>query len=73
MILEQVAATMDVVGKVMVSYAVIKVHHRMLKEHQMDEAVYREIKTEQKMGFVSIGLMVGAYLLKLLVQAGLLS
>ena len=64
---------MDVVGKVLVSYAVIKVHHRMLKERQMDDIAYNEIKTEQKMGFISIGLMVGAYLVKMLLSAGILS
>ena len=68
----QIADTMDVIGKVLVSYAVIKVHHRMLKEHQMDDAVYNEIKAEQTLGFVSIGLMVGAYVLKMLAHAGII-
>jgi len=70
--IEQIAATMDIVGKVLVSYSVIKVHHRMLKEHQMDDAVYKEIKSEQTLGFISIGLMVGGYLLKMLVEIGIL-
>lgn len=67
-----IAATLDVVGKILVSYTVLKVHHRMLEEHQMDDRVFREIKTEQKIGMVGILLMVAAYLLKIVSLYGLI-
>ncbi|MBU0625708.1 hypothetical protein KKF05_05200 [Patescibacteria group bacterium] len=59
---------MDVVGKILLSYTVLKVHRRMLKEHKMDKAVYREIKIEQLLGIIGICLMVGAYLIKILAE-----
>ncbi len=32
--------TLDLVGKVLVSYTVIAVHYRFRKEHKIDEAVF---------------------------------
>ncbi|MFC1639024.1 hypothetical protein ACFL26_02010 [Patescibacteria group bacterium] len=73
MVIAEIAvATLDVVGKILVSYTVLQVHHRMLVEHKMDEIVFNEIKAEQRIGMLGIALMVAAYLLKLLLLGDVL-
>ena len=72
MIWDQVSATLDVIGKVLVSYTVLKVHHRMLKEHKFDDAVYKDIRQEQIMGIIGIILMLVAYGIKMLELTGLI-
>lgn len=60
-----IAATCDFLGKLMVSYTAIAVHHRFRKEHRIDEKVFLEMKREQVIGIIGIGLMFAAYLLEL--------
>ncbi|MFC1649465.1 hypothetical protein ACFL2C_01970 [Patescibacteria group bacterium] len=59
------SATLDILGKVMVSYTAIAVHYRVWKEHKMDEAVFGEMKKERVIGALGIIFMVLAYLIKL--------
>lgn len=66
------AATLDIVGKILVSYTVLKVHYRLLKEHRIDDAVCAEMRFEHVIGYLGIGLMIGAYLLKMLHSAGVI-
>lgn len=41
---------LDVIGKVMVAYAALRVHRRFWKEHKVDEFVFRAMKREQIIG-----------------------
>jgi len=59
------SSTLDLIGKVMISYTALAVHFRMLKEHKMDEQVYKEIRRERIIGVLGIIFMVAAYLIKL--------
>ena len=56
--------TIDVVGKVLIAYTAIRVHHRFWQEHKIDKAVFAEMHHEQKLGFVGIGLIIIGYLLQ---------
>jgi rRNA processing protein Gar1 len=57
--------TLDVVGKVLVAFMAIRVHHRVWQEHKVDGVVFKAMKKEQGLGFLGIGMMVMGYLLQL--------
>jgi len=61
---EFIGFTLDVVGKIMVAFTAIMVHHRFRKEHKIDEKVFRAMKREQVIGVIGITLIVVGYLLQ---------
>lgn len=63
--MEFLSHTLDVIGKVLISYTVISVHYRFRKEHKIDEAVFSQMKREQVIGIIGIILIIVGYLLKL--------
>jgi len=52
------AATLDVMGTVLIGWAALRVHHRVLNEHKIDKRVFRVMRLEQKLGAVGILLVV---------------
>lgn len=64
--MEIVAETLDIIGKIMISYTAVMVHYRFRKEHQIDEKVFGEMRREQIIGIIGIIFMVAAYILKLI-------
>jgi len=72
MVLDQLAATLDIIGKIMVSYTVLIVHRRMMTEHKFDVIVENEIKHEQVVGVLGIVLMVAGYVVKMLMYNSLI-
>lgn len=55
------AKTLDIVGKLMIAYTALMVHHRVLREHKIDKSVFRMMKREQAVGIAGVLLMVIAY------------
>ena len=64
MSIEFVGFTIDVVGKVMVAFTAIMVHHRFRKEHKIDERVFRSMKREQLLGIIGISFIILGFLLQ---------
>jgi len=60
-----VGATVDLLGKIMVAYTALRVHHRVRQEHKIDKRVFAEMRREFVLGFLGIGLMILGYLLQL--------
>jgi len=56
---------LDVIGKLLVAFTAIMVHHRVLKEHQIDRRVFRSMKREQRVGIVGVGLIIIGFFLQL--------
>lgn len=56
---------LDVIGKVMVAYAAIKVHRRFWKEHKVDGLVFRAMKREQIIGILGIALIIIGFVLQI--------
>ncbi|MDP3995439.1 MAG: hypothetical protein Q8P78_02385, partial [bacterium] len=54
----------DVVGKLMIAFMAVVVHHRMLNEHRIDRAVFKIMKEEQKLGILGIVLIIVGYALQ---------
>lgn len=64
--MEILGSTLDMLGKVMVSFTVLRVHFRFWKEHRVDEKVFSEMKKERFIGMIGIGLMILGYVIELI-------
>lgn len=56
--LELIGFVLDTLGKLMVSYTTVRVHFRFWKEHQVDDAVFKEMHREQIIGIIGIVLII---------------
>ena len=61
--IEFLGHTLGLVGTVMISYTAIAVHHRVWKEHKIDDKVFRSMKTERTIGVLGIVFIILGYLL----------
>ncbi|HBB56796.1 TPA: hypothetical protein DEW47_03065 [Patescibacteria group bacterium] len=57
--------TIGLIGKIMVAFTAIAVHHRFLKEHKVDEGVFKTMKREQFVGILGVILMIIGYFLEI--------
>ena len=64
--IEILIETLRSIGGIMVGLTAISVHHRVLKEHQIDEKVYSEMKREQIVGVTGLLLMFLSFILQLI-------
>lgn len=64
--LEIIGRTIDVIGKIMVAFTAIMVHHRFLEEHQVDEQVFKTMKRERYVGIVGMIMMVMGYVIEII-------
>lgn len=60
------AETLDVVGTVLIGWAALRVHYRVLHEHKIDREVFRVMKFEQGLGVLGICLIIVGYLWRML-------
>ena len=60
-----IGSIFDVVGKVMVAFTAIAVHHRLRKEHKIDEFVFKAMKLEQIIGLLGIAFIIIGFFLQL--------
>lgn len=63
--MELVIKTIDIVGKVMIAFTAIMVHHRVLAEKRVDAKVLVEMRHEQIIGVIGVILIILAYLLEI--------
>lgn len=57
--------TLDTIGKVMVAFTAIMVHYRFLREHQVNERVFKIMKREQAIGVLGVILIIIGYFLQI--------
>jgi hypothetical protein len=62
--MEFLGFTLDVIGKLMVGFTAIMVHHRFLLEHKVDEFVFQTMKRERLLGVIGIILIILGYILQ---------
>lgn len=63
--MELLGHTLDLIGKVLISYTAIAVHYRFRKEHRIDENVFRSMRNEQVIGVIGIVLIMIGYFLEI--------
>ena len=64
--MEIIAYTFDFVGKLLIAFTAVMVHHRVQKEHKIDKRVFDEMKRERMLALIGIALMALGYLLHVL-------
>ena len=64
-ILNILGFTLDVIGKIIVAYTALAVHHRFRHEHKVDNAVFNAMKKEHNYALLGIALIILGYLLQL--------
>jgi hypothetical protein len=62
--IEFIALTLEMLGAVFVAYAALRVHHRVRKEHKIDNAVIRTMGREQFVGWGGVLMIVTSYIIK---------
>lgn len=60
-----ITITLDTLGKVMVAFTALRVHHRVLKEHKIDKIVFFEMRHEQVIGILGVLFIIIAYGMKM--------
>lgn len=55
---ETIVILLDTLGTIMVAYAALRVHHRVLHEHKIDNQVFRVMKHEQRVGVVGVCIII---------------
>jgi len=63
--MELLGFTLDILGKVMIAFTALMVHHRFRKEHKVDERIFRSMRREQVIGVIGIALIIVGFLLQL--------
>ena len=58
--------TLDLIGKLLIGFTAIRVNHRVLHEHKIDEAVFKSMKKEQRFGILGIVFLVAGFIIQLL-------
>lgn len=64
--IEYIATTLDFIGKLLIAYTALRVHHRFLSEHRVDKLVFKAMKKEQRLGVLGIVFIVAGYFLQVL-------
>ena len=58
---------LEAAGTVLIAYAALRVHHRFLHEHTVDEQVFKTMKVEQRIGIFGVVLVITGFILRLFV------
>lgn len=54
MLMEDMGLIIHTVGELAVAYTVLRVHHRVLNEHKIDDQVFRIMRIEQIIGLCGV-------------------
>ena len=63
--MELIGFTLDIIGKVMIAFTALMVHHRFAKEHKVDEKVFAIMQREKIIGVFGSILMILGFLMQL--------
>jgi len=63
--IEITSLILDTLGTLMIAFAALRVHHRVLNEHKIDGHVFSIMKREQFIGIVGILCVLASFILEL--------
>lgn len=61
-----IPSVLELVGTLLIAMAALRVHHRVLGEHKIDQLVYKTMKKEQYLGVLGIVLLITAFILEII-------
>lgn len=64
--MEILGMALTALGEILIGYAVVRVHWRVMKEHRIDAAVFSAMKREQKYALVGILFILTGFVIELL-------
>jgi hypothetical protein len=64
--LDLIASILEFIGTVMIAFTALRVHHRVLMEHRIDDKVFGMMKREQLIGFVGVAILSTGFILSLI-------
>ena len=64
--IELLSATLEMTGTLLIAWAALRVHHRVLNEHKVDDRVFRIMRKEQKLGILGMVFVASGYLTSIL-------
>lgn len=62
--IEFIGFTIEVIGKLMIAFTAIMVHHRFRKEHKIDARVFKSMRREQVIGILGMVFIIIGYFLQ---------
>ena len=62
-----IALTLTMIGTVFVAYAALRVHHRVLGEHKIDQKVLKTMRIEQIVGWIGVLMIIAGYIITVFV------
>lgn len=65
-----IGAVLEYTGTVMIAFTALKVHHRVLKEHRVDDKVVQIMLREQRIGILGVTLLTLGFILSLIAKFG---
>ncbi len=63
-LVEFIGDFIEISGKLLVAWTAIMVHHRFRHEHKIDEAVFKIMRWEGKLGVIGIVMIVGGFIIR---------
>ncbi len=63
--MEIIISTLDAIGTLLIAWAALSVHHRVLNERKISDKVSRIMKVEQGLGIFGMLLILVGYFLKI--------
>jgi len=66
MMLENITLTLEAVGTLLIAWAALRVHHRVLSEHDISKKVVRIMRIEQWFGILGMVFVFIGYVLNIL-------
>lgn len=66
--MDYLPATLEVVGSVLIGWAALRVHDRVLHEHKIDKKVVTTMRVEQKLGILGIVMVIAGFLLSMVME-----
>jgi len=63
---------LNTVGTLLIAYAALRVHHRVLNDQKVDRSVLKEMRREQVAGIVGVLLIVISFLLDMILFTNVL-
>lgn len=64
-LIANIGFVLEFIGKLLVSFTAVSVHHRFWKEHKVDEKVFNEMHKEQNLGLVGIAFMTIGFVMEM--------
>lgn len=65
MSLELISLTIETIGTLMIAFAALRVHNRVLHDHEIDHKVFRAMKLEQKVGIIGVVLVLISFAMEI--------